>query len=66
MTNNSDTWEYLSVVIFASFANFWLSTGCSGEFHVIFENFEDLKNLILNILKKKLALSCLISSLVKQ
>ena len=24
------------------------STGCSSEFHVVLEHFEDLKNLILN------------------
>ena len=26
--------------------NYWVnSTGCSGEFHIVFEQFEDLKNL---------------------
>ena len=34
-------------------ASFWVnSTGCSGEFHVLFGHFEDLKSLILNIWKR--------------
>ena len=27
-------------------------TGCSGEFHVALEHFEDIKYLILNVLKE--------------
>ena len=43
-------------------ANFWLnSTGWSGKFHVAFEHFEDLENLILNILKGQ-SISCLVGS----
>ena len=30
------------------------STGCPGEFHVVFKHFQNLENLILNILKEKL------------
>ena len=30
------------------------SAGCSGQFHVVFKHFENLENLILNILKEKL------------
>ena len=47
-------------------ANFLVSsTGCCGEFHVVFKHFEDLKNLVLNILKekfRKLMISCLVGS----
>ena len=38
------------------------STGCSGEFHVIFQHFQNLKNLILNILKEKLTIFCRMGS----
>ena len=34
------------------------STGCSGEFHVVFKHFQNLENLIL---KEKLHISCLVS-----
>ena len=30
------------------------SAGCSDEFHVFFKHFENLKNLILKILKEEL------------
>ena len=30
------------------------SAGCPGEFHIVFKHFENLENLILNILKDKL------------
>ena len=37
-------------------------TGCSDEGHILFEHFEDLKNLILSILKEDLAISSLVGS----
>ena len=37
-----------------SFAYFRVNlTGCCGEFHVVLKHFQNLKNLILNILKEK-------------
>ena len=40
-------------VVSLSVANFWVnSTGCSGEFHVVFKDLQNLEKLILNILKK--------------
>ena len=38
------------------------SAGCSDKFHVVFEHFEDLKHLILNILKEKLTIYPLVGS----
>ena len=39
-------------------ANFCVnSVFCSGEFHATFKQFEDLKNLTLNILKETLSLA---------
>ena len=35
---------------------------CSGEFRVVFKHFQNLENLILNILKEKLYISCLVGS----
>ena len=56
MNNNSDnisiSWEECNVAV--SVAYFSVnSTGSSGEFYVVFKNFQNLKNLILNILKEK-------------
>ena len=44
----------MNVVAVAFVAYFWVnSIGCSGEFHVVFKHFQNFRNLILNILKKK-------------
>ena len=41
--------------VFVSVAYFRVNlAGCSGEFHIVFKHFENLKNLILNVLKEKL------------
>ena len=49
----------VSVVV----AYFWVnSTGCSDEFHVFFKHFENLKNLILKILKEELHIPWLVGS----
>ena len=46
-----------------SVAKFWVnSIACSGEFHGVFEHFEDLRNPILNILKEKLTVTYLVAS----
>ena len=37
------------------------STGCTGEFQVVFKHFQNLENLMSNILKEKLHISCLVS-----
>ena len=48
----------MSVVLSPQLLYFWVnSTGCSSEFYAVFEYFEDLKVLILNILKEKLIIS---------
>ena len=36
------------------------SAGCSGEFHVVSKEFENLENFIWNILKKKLRIPWLL------
>ena len=41
------------------------STGCSGQFHVVFKHFENLENLILNILKEKLQLATISKAMFK-
>ena len=42
-------------VVFSSVVYFWVnSTGCSGEVHILFQHFQTLENLILNILKENL------------
>ena len=42
--------------VFASIAYFWVnSEGFFGEFHVVFKRFQNLENLIFNILKEKIA-----------
>ena len=62
ITNNSDK-KYYECGVFASVAYFYInSAGCSGEFCVVFKHFQNLENLILNILKKKLHISCLVGS----
>ena len=62
VTNSSDKLEYYDWDVFVSVAYFWVnSTGCSGEFHVAFEHFQNLENLISNILREKLHISCLVS-----
>ena len=38
------------------------STGCSDEFHVVFEHFQNRESLILNILNEELHISCLVGS----
>ena len=46
-----------------SVAYFWVnSIGCSVEFHVVFKHFQNLENFILNILKERLHISCLVVS----
>ena len=50
MTNNITGMVLLFLLLI-----FWVKpTGCSSEFHVVFEHFQDLKNFILNTLKEKL------------
>ena len=57
-------YEYHECGVFISVACFWVnSVECSDEFHVVFKCFQNLKNIILNILKEKLHISCLVSSL---
>ena len=57
------TYEYHKCGAVFPSANFWVNTwGCSDEFHVAFDYFEDLKKFILNILKEKLVISCLVCS----
>ena len=53
MTNNSYKIRILyEYGVFVSVAYFWVnSAGCSGEFYVVFKHFQNLENLILNILK---------------
>ena len=49
----------IGVVLIIPVANFWVnSTSCPGEFHVVFQHFQDVKNVMLNILKEKLSPSC--------
>ena len=56
-------WEYHECGAFVSVVYFWvISTGCSGEFHVVFKHFQNVENLILKILKEKLHVSCLVGS----
>ena len=53
----------MSVVFLYLLLIFWVnSTGCSGEFRVVFKYFQNLENLISNILKEKLHISCLVST----
>ena len=50
----------VSVVV----AYFWVnSAGCSDKFHVVFKHFENIKNLILKILKDELHIPWLVGSL---
>ena len=66
-TNNSDkirlSWVWCLWVF--SVAYFWVnSTGCSGEFLIVFKHFQNLQNLVLNIWRKNcisLALWALVS-----
>ena len=37
---------------------FLVSTGCYSKFHVVFKHFQNLQNLILNILMERLHISC--------
>ena len=54
MTSNSDKIRMSCVWCFWLYCCFWVnSTPCSGEFHAVFKHFQNLENLILNILKKK-------------
>ena len=56
------TYEYHECSVAVSVAYFRVnSTGCSGEFHVL-QHFQNLKNLILKILKEKLTIFCLMGS----
>ena len=53
------TKEYHRCSDTVSVANFWAnSTGCPGEFHVAFKHFQNLKNLMMNILIEKLTFYC--------
>ena len=55
MTNNSDKIRILWVWYFflcCLLLELIQQTACTGEFHVVFKHFENLENLILNILKK--------------
>ena len=55
MSNNSDKIRIYVCGVFVSVAYLLVnSAGCSHEFHVAFKHFENLENLIWNILKKKL------------
>ena len=55
MSNNSDKIRIYECGVFVPVAYFLVnSPGCSHEFHVAFKHFENLENLIWNILKKKL------------
>ena len=59
---NSDKIRILWVWCFVSAAYFWVnSAGWSREFHVVFKHFENLENLILNILKQKLRIPWFVS-----
>ena len=59
METHGDNFTEVTTVT-VSVANFEVNlTSCSGKFHVVFEHFKGLKNLILNILKKKFAISFL-------
>ena len=53
-------WEYQECGVFVSVSYFWVnSTGCSDEFHDVFKHFQNLENVILNILKEKLCIAFL-------
>ena len=42
----------MSMMFFFPVVNFWVnSRGCPGELYAVFGHFEDLRNLILDILK---------------
>ena len=59
---NSDKMRILWVWYFVSAAYFWVNwAGWSREFHVVFKHFENLENLILNILKQKLRIPWFVS-----
>ena len=61
MTNNNDKIVILYMWCFLSVPYFQVnSTGCSGEFRVVFKHFQNLENHILNILKEKLYFSYLV------
>ena len=63
MTNKSDKIRMSWVWCFYLCCFFWVNVaGCSGEFRVVFKNFQNLVNLIFNILKEKLHISCLVVS----
>lgn len=48
------TQEYYECDVAVYVANFWVNaTGCHWEFHVGFKDFQDLKNVILNVFKEK-------------
>ena len=52
---STQKFKYYERDLFVSVAYFWvISTGSSGEFHVVFKHFENLENLIWNILMKEL------------
>ena len=56
VANNCDNIKYHECGAVGSVTDFWVtSTGCRGEFQIVFKHFEGLKNLTLNI-------SCLIGS----
>ena len=64
MTNNNDKIVILYMRCFLSVPYFQVnSTGCSGEFRVVFKHFQNLENHILNILKEKLYFSYLVGPL---
>ena len=54
----SNGWQHqniMNVVLLSLLLFFWVSsTGCLGEFYVVIKHFQDLKNLMLNMLKEKL------------
>ena len=48
-------------VVFLSLLHIFELIQQAGEFHVMFKHFQNLENLISNILEEKLHISCLVS-----
>ena len=56
MANNSEKNKIMRVVFLFLMFVFWVNSAAScGVFHVIFKHFQNLENLILNILKETIA-----------
>ena len=58
-TNDDNIKSIMNVVLLFVFLN---STGYPGKFYVVCKHFQDLKNLMLNILKEKLTSPWLVCS----